>query len=531
MDLNKIIQELSQNEKKVLLTLKKLNGKASPQELVKQGDFTQDAEVMNAASWLQSKKLVAIEDHITTVYSLGKEGKRFVEKGIPEKRVLKLLSERKGIITLKDLSSFLDSDEIQIAIGWLKTNGWANIKKDTQYYPPGAADLTRKESTSEINKYYPAGSRIIEITDQGKKALEIESEEERALKYLDGHPNTTFEKTKLISLLSRKNVLKEKEKMTSTIVLTENGKKVLEKGIEITEEISQITSALIKTGDWERTAIRPYDIHAFAPALYGGKTHPLVALIGKIRNIFIEMGFQEIEGDYVESCFWDMDVLFIPQDHPAREMQDTFYCKNPKRIPIKEKTLLENIATVHENGGTTKSTGWGYQFSKTEGEKTLLRTHTTVSTIRYLYDHPQPPCKVFSIGRVFRKESIDTTHLPEFYQIEGIIHEENANFRQLLGILKEFYRRMGFEKIRFRPGYFPYTEPSMEVEVFWNNRWMELGGSGMFRPEVTEPVGVKSPVLAWGLGLERLAMQAFGLKDIRSLYISDLEWLQKTPLR
>ena len=242
------------------------------------------------------------------------------------------------------------------------------------------------------------------------------------------------------------------------------------------------------------------------------------------------MGFQEIQGDYVESCFWNMDVLFIPQDHPAREMQDTFYCKVPAKLPIQEKQLLEEIARVHENGGTTGSTGWGYKFSKTEGERALLRTHTTVNTIRYLYNHPKPPCKVFSLERVFRKEDIDTTHLPEFYQIEGIIYEENANFRQLIGILKEFYRRMGFEKIRFRPGYFPYTEPSMEVEVFWNGKWMELGGSGIFRPEVTEPIGVKNPVLAWGLGLERIAMLRYGLSDIRSLYISDLDWLRKTPL-
>jgi phenylalanyl-tRNA synthetase alpha chain len=255
-----------------------------------------------------------------------------------------------------------------------------------------------------------------------------------------------------------------------------------------------------------------------------------VKLIDDIRQIFVEMGFQEIQGDYVESCFWNMDVLFIPQDHPAREMQDTFYCKTPARLPITEKPLLEEIARVHENGGKTGSTGWGASFSKTEGERALLRTHTTVNTIRYLYHHPTPPCKVFSLERVFRKENIDTTHLPEFYQIEGIIHEEHANFRQLIGILKEFYHRIGFEKIRFRPGYFPYTEPSMEVEVFWNGKWMELGGSGIFRPEVTEPVGVKNPVLAWGLGLERLAMLRYGLNDIRSLYISDIDWLRNTPL-
>ena len=170
------------------------------------------------------------------------------------------------------------------------------------------------------------------------------------------------------------------------------------------------------------------------------------------------------------------------------------------------------------------------KFSKYEVKRALLRTHTTVNTIRYLYNNPEPPCKIFSIGRVFRKENIDTIHLPEFFQIEGIVHEENTNFRQLIGLLKEFYKRMGFEKIRFRPAYFPYTEPSMEVDVFWNNEWMELGGSGIFRPEVTEPIGIKNPVLAWGLGLERLAMLKFDLTDIRKLYVSDLEWLRKKSL-
>jgi phenylalanyl-tRNA synthetase alpha chain len=504
MDVDKTIKELSLNEKKVLLALKKLHGKGSPEEILKNGEFSQDVEVSNAASWLQSKKLVTMDNHIKTVYSLGKEGKRFVEKGLPEKRALKLLSDKKGTISLRDLSVVLDSDEISVAIGWLKTNGWATIRKEKD--------------------------TIIEITDKGKKALSEVTDVEKLLRLLHEHSEQEIEKDSIKPLASRKNVIKEKELITSTIILTDHGKKVVETGFEIQEEISQVTSAVIKNSEWKQKTIRPYDIHAFAPALYGGKPHPLVKLISEIRQIFVEMGFQEIQGDYVESCFWNMDVLFIPQDHPAREMQDTFYCKLPAKLPIQEKQLLEEIARVHENGGTTGSTGWGYKFSKTEGERALLRTHTTVNTIRYLYNHPKPPCKVFSLERVFRKEDIDTTHLPEFYQIEGIIYEENANFRQLIGILKEFYRRMGFEKIRFRPGYFPYTEPSMEVEVFWNGKWMELGGSGIFRPEVTEPIGVKNPVLAWGLGLERIAMLRYGLSDIRSLYISDLDWLRKTPL-
>jgi phenylalanyl-tRNA synthetase alpha chain len=504
MNIDRIIKELSQNEKKVLLALKKLHGTGSPEDIFKTGDFDQDVEVANAASWLQSKKLVTIEDHVTTVYSLGKEGKRFLEKGFPEKQALKVLSKRNGILSLKDLSGVLEKNEVPIAIGWLKKNGWATIRKE-------------KET-------------VLEITEKGKKECSEVSEDEKILNLLKKNDNIKIKKDKIKSLLSRKNVVKEKDIISSTVNLTSDGKKVLECGFELVDEISQVTSAVIKNSGWKEKVIRPYDIYAFAPALYGGKSHPLVDLISKIRQIFIEMGFMEIQGDFVESCFWNMDVLFIPQDHPAREMQDTLYCKTPSKIKIDENKLVDEIAKVHENGGGTTSTGWGYEFSKSEGERALLRTHTTVNTIRYLYNNPKPPSKVFSIGRVFRKESIDATHLPEFYQIEGIVHEEDTNFRQLIGVLKEFYKRMGFEKIRFRPGYFPYTEPSMEVEVFWNGEWMELGGSGIFRPEVTEPVGIKNPVLAWGLGLERLAMLKFGVTDIRSLYISDLEWLRKKSL-
>jgi phenylalanyl-tRNA synthetase alpha chain len=504
MDTEKIIKELSVNEKKVLLALQNLHGKSSLNEIFKTGGFIQEVEIANAASWLQSKKLVTVENHIKTVYSLGKEGKRYLEKGLPERRALLLLTEKNGTLPLKDLSTVLEADEIPVAIGWLKTNGWATLKKE-------------KET-------------CIEITPKGTLAVSETTEEEKLLRLLQEYPGQEIEKSSVKLLASRKNVIKEKELITSYIVLSDEGKKVLQAGFEIQEEISQVTSAIIKNSEWKQKTIRPYDIHAFAPALYGGKAHPLVKLISEIRQIFVEMGFQEIQGDYVESCFWNMDVLFIPQDHPAREMQDTFYCKVPSNVSIIEQQLLKEVAKVHENGGMTGSTGWGYSFSKSEGERALLRTHTTVNTIRYLYNHPQPPCKVFSLERVFRNENIDSTHLPEFYQIEGIIHEKDANFRQLIGILKEFYRRMGFEKIRFRPGYFPYTEPSMEVEVFWNGNWMELGGSGIFRPEVTEPVGVKNPVLAWGLGLERLAMLRYQLTDIRSLYISDLDWLRKTPL-
>jgi phenylalanyl-tRNA synthetase alpha chain len=505
MDFDRIINELSKNEKRVLIILKKLNGKSSPKEVLEKGKFQQEVEVINASSWLQSKKLVNLEERVKKVYSLAYEGKLYLEKGLPEKRALKLIKDKNGKVTLKDLSDVLKNDEIPVAIGWLKKKNWVIIKKED-------------------------GETVLEITEKGLKSVEIEDEDQKILIYLNDNPNSEIDRDKIKSLLSRKNLINEKEIVTNTIFLTEKGKEIIQRGFEIKDEISQITSAVIKNGEWEKKDIRPYDINAFAPAKYGGKAHPLVNLIHNIRQIFLEMGFQEIKGDFVESCFWNMDVLFIPQDHPAREMQDTLYCKTPSKFDIEEKDLLKRIADVHENGGITSSIGWDYKFSKDEGKRTLLRTHTTVNTIRFLYNNPKPPSKIFSIGQVFRKENIDSTHLPEFYQIEGIVHEEKTNFRQLIGILKEFYMRMGFEQIRFRPAYFPYTEPSMEVDVLWNNEWMELGGSGIFRPEVTEPIGIKNPVLAWGLGLERLAMLKFGLTDIRDLHISDLNWLRNQSL-
>lgn len=505
MSLDKIIDELSRNEKRVLLSLQELDGSGSPDQVMKTGSFTQQVEVMNAASWLQSKKLVQVKEYVKTVYALDKEGTYFLENGLPEKRVIQFLHSHDKKASFKDLNAVLKPYEIPIAIGWLKRKRWADISKE-------------------------AGETTLTLTDKGSAAVNETTEDELLLARLAKEPFSEVDEKKYAQMLNRSNVLKEKELITGEITLTDKGWDVVKQGITIIEEITQVTSEIIKNKSWENTPIRPYDVSTFAPSIHGGKPHPLVQLIDKLRSILLRMGFSEIEGNFVESAFWNMDVLFIPQDHPAREMQDTLYCKNPSSLPLDDEELVEIIKNVHEAGGDTGSDGWGYEFSVEEGKKALLRTHTTVNTIRYLYHHPEPPSKVFSIGQVFRKENIDSTHLPLFYQIEGIIHDPSVSFRQLIGILSEMYKQMGFEKIRFRPAYFPYTEPSMEIEVFWNNQWMELGGSGMFRPEVTEPLGINAPVLAWGLGLERLAMLKFGLNDIRQLYQSDFDWLQNQPL-
>jgi len=294
--------------------------------------------------------------------------------------------------------------------------------------------------------------------------------------------------------------------------------------------VGEITPELLQQREaWEAAEFRRFDVTLPSATPRMGRTHPMQALIERIRTIFLEMGFSELVDDYVQTAGWNMDALFIPQDHPAREMQDTFYLDNPASLPI-EQEHLDQWRAIHEHGGDTGSRGWGGSFSDDIARRGLLRTHTTVNTIQHLAKHPTTPCRVFSVDRVFRKEAIDRTHLPEFHQIEGIIMEEGADLPMLVTTLRTFYAKMGYPEVRVRPAYFPYTEPSLEVEVRWRGKWLELGGAGIFRPEVTEPLGCMAPVCAWGMGLERLAMLVLGLDDIRQLYISDLAWLRDQPM-
>ena len=343
-------------------------------------------------------------------------------------------------------------------------------------------------------------------------------------------PMDEVDKKMIDDLKGHYGLIAEDVRVKKTIRLADQGKEVLATGFELKEEVTQVTDAMIQSGGWEDVEFRKYDVQTFAPAFYPAKKHPLSRLGADVRKLYTDMGFTEVDEEYVEPAFWDLDVLYVPQDHPARELQDTFYLSNPSKFDLSsEEDLVKMVKNIHENGGDTGSTGWGGKWSRESAEQAMLRTHTTVNTIKYISKHPEAPAKVFSLSRIFRKESIDATHLPEFTQIEGIVIDENANFDMLISLIKEFYSKMGFDQIRIRPAYFPYTEPSLELEVFFNGKWMELGGAGIFRPEVVAPFGVKYPVLAWGFGFERLAMLKWNITDIRDLYISDIDDLKKSP--
>jgi phenylalanyl-tRNA synthetase alpha chain len=243
------------------------------------------------------------------------------------------------------------------------------------------------------------------------------------------------------------------------------------------------------------------------------------------------MGFSEVASPHVESSFWNFDALFQPQDHPARDMQDTFYVARPKTGILPDARLVDLVKATHENGGASGSTGWDYSWNVELAKKMVLRTHTTAASVQQLFKTPTAPAKYFCIGRVFRREAVDYKHLPVFTQVDGIIVEKDASLSHLIDILSEFYKRMGFKKIEIRPSFFPYTEPSLEIHVWLEHRkeWVEMGGAGVFRKEVTVPLGCDAPVLAWGLGMERLAMINYNIDDLRKIYISNIKWLREVP--
>jgi phenylalanyl-tRNA synthetase alpha chain len=504
------MQELSNIEKRVLLALGAIGDTATPERIAEKGGFSELVQVMNGSSWLQAKGLVKHEETMRTFIGLGREGEAALAGGLPERRVVGILAEKGGALALPDLQkdARLAPGDVNVATGWLKRKGLANVGRGE------------------------GGATVLSLTDKGRAvAAGGKTPDEQVLARLaQGEvPEADLDKDGLALLLLRQNVVKRREEITRLIHLTKKGRLALDKGVEVRDEVNELTTDLVGSGRWREVDVRPYDVTAFAPTATGGRKHPLRQIIDRIRQVFLEMGFSEIEGPYVRSAFWNMDVLFTPQDHPAREMQDTFYLHNPETAKL-DDALVARIQAIHEHGGDTGSRGWRNPWSRKVAEQNLLRTHTTVDTIEFLHLHPNPPVKVFSIDRVFRNEALDATHLPEFHQVEGIVMEEGANLRQLIGLLREFYAKMGFPELRVRPAYFPYTEPSLEIDVFYNDRWMELGGAGIFRPEVTDGVGVKHPVLAWGLGLERLGMMMLGLKDVRDLYVSDVEWLRNAPL-
>eukprot|EP00494_Astrolonche_serrata_P024234 UN24492 len=268
------------------------------------------------------------------------------------------------------------------------------------------------------------------------------------------------------------------------------------------EDITEIDAEVLeknvdKDGNWTGRSIKPMNLKAVAALPPLGCLHPLMKVRQEFREILIGMGFEEMKtNNYVESSFWNFDALFQPQQHPARDAHDTFFLHKPatSKIDPTKKDYFERVRQTHENGGDTGSLGWRMKWSAKEAEKNLLRTHTTAISSQMLYkcaqNKPFKPVKYFSIDRVFRNETIDTTHLAEFHQVEGFVADVGLTLGHLIGVIAEFFKAIGIPDVKFKPAYNPYTEPSMEI-FGWSpalKKWMEVGNSGVFRPEMLRPM-------------------------------------------
>ena len=465
--------------------------------------------------------------------------KELINKGLPEQLAAKKLEQVGGRLPIGDFIAWAKSSSIapNEVFKWGAARGWIErVKGDSDTYLL-LTETGKKRSNTDDD------IRAIS-EDRPPKPLYLGQLVERGI---------NLDRVRTL-LTNRPELAKIKSRTERVISITDKGAEALKSRARKVIERNTLTPEDLESGAWREIKLRPYDVKLAAKDVSPAKIHPPRKIIEQTRRAFLEMGFAEVVSPMVESAFWNFDALFQPQDHPARDMQDTFYMKEPAEAPLpsewnglqsvqqiaagNERTevrstdIVDNVRRTHEDGWETGSEGWGYKWSPDVSKQVVLRTHTTAATIRALAANPSPPGKFFCVGWTYRNETISFKHLPVFHQVDGIIIDEEANLASLMGTLQEFYSKMGFGRVKFKPAFYPYTEPSVDVVVYMESRgkWIEMGGAGIFRPEVTLPLGCKYPVLAWGLGIERLAMIRFGVSDIRELFGTNLGELEKVPL-
>ena len=470
-----------------------------------------DSAVMRAGLTLQENGLIKIQARPTTLIELTDEGQEYANKGLPERRLVDILESLNGKATLADIekSSKLEPKLIEIALGWAIRKKWVSFDKKTQ-------------TVRFLQKTWAEKDEMLLTEMSGKGLVSLLS----------------IDNLEAVETLKKRQLLKVKEKTERVFEITEDGRKAISKrevtSVKImpsTRPVTQLTPELIITGKWHTTKLQKYNIEAPVAKTWPGKKHPYLQFLDEVRAKLVNLGFQEMTGTSVETSFFNFDALYTPQDHPARETSDIYYVKDPQYGDISQHaTTVQHVAETHENGWKTGSTGWEYKYSLLTAQRLILRGHGTCLSARTLESkNLEIPSKHFSIARVYRPEITDKTHLSEFNQVEGIIIDENLTLKDLLGVLGKFAMEIaGADKVCFKPDYFPFTEPSVELSAYKEGYgWVEFGGSGIFRPEVTLPLGVKEPVIAWGLGVDRLFMMRAGIDDIRMIFSQDLDWLRR----
>ncbi len=478
---------LTSNERRVLNALVDAGG-ADAQTLSDDTGLGR-GPVEGALELLEDKGYAEVDESVETQHVLTDEGRRYAEDALPERRLHDFLVENDGA-TMDELRGL---EGFEIGIGHIRGKGWADVGETVE--PNDAPRGDDEEALEAI----ASGEEVDEVPEALIDRGLVESEEERTLQ----------------------------------VRITEQGRGAA--ADETSETVGELTHDLLASGDWKESDFAEYNVKADAETTYGGREHILRQMANRVKEVMTDMGFQEMEGPHVDAEFYINDHLFMPQDHPARTHWDKFLVEEPERIHELPDELVENVRKVHLEGAEGGD-GYHSEWDRDVARTLNLRGHTTSLSMRYLAEGVEPPARYFSVDKVYRNDTLDPTHLLEFFQIEGWVMAEDLSVRDLMGTFVEFYSHFGIEDIEFKPHYNPYTEPSFEIfgEHPETGELIEIGNSGMFRPEVLEPHGIDEDVevMAWGLALERLLMLIYGFEDIRDVHgtLCDLELLREVPV-
>ena len=410
-------------------------------------------------------------------YRLTEEGKRYLESGLPEKKLIEFLNSnpKKSIKIEKAIAHVRN---FSIALKWAMDKGWVDRERDEIFLVKMPTDIPEQKALDSIAKNEVVDDKLLEILLQRK--------------------------------LVEKAVIGDVDKLVG-------------------REVANLTTELLKTGIWKQVKFRPYNVEAVGKKVYSGKRQPYNQFLKQVREKLLELGFKEIRGRIIISEFWNFDALYQAQNHPSRDWTQTYNLKYPKYGTLPNKEIVERVKATHENGWKTGSTGWDYKWNPKKASQLMPIAHdTAISPMTLSSKDLEIPGKYFQIQRCYRPDVIDATHGVEFNQMGGFVIDEKLNFKHLLGLLKMLAVEFtGAKEMKFYTDYYPFTEPSVQVSVKHPQLgWVELAGAGIFREELTKPLGVDVPVIAWGFGIDRLAMFKLKLNDIRGLFSTDLQWLR-----
>ena len=468
-----------------------------------------------AVSWLTAKGLMEETARETVIaYELTDLGREYAEHGTPEERIVRLL-DGKGPLRIPEIVAALglENKDVGSAYGSLSRMGVLAMDDEKRI------ELKDPHAATDV--------RIIRgLLDRARSA------EGGTL----GHDELTESERRILEGVSKKRGaatapfrLIEREEVTHALTAAASpvAKRLAEAGIS-GEEIGRLTPEMLRTGGWRGKALRAYNINVPPAQAQIGRRNPYSAYLDEVKDKLVSLGFEQFDGSLVETEFWNSDALFMPQFHSARDIHDVYYLESPTHAREIEEPYLSQVASAHEDGWKTGSRGWRYGFDRDFTRRLILRSQGTAVSARTLRS-AKIPGRYFGMLRCFRPDDVDATHLSDFYQTEGIVLSEDVNLKTLLGLLEMFAVEVaGATDVKYVPGYFPFTEPSVEVHIKHPVLgWFELGGSGIFRPEVTMPQGVSVPVLAWGLGIDRMALMKLGLSDLRELFTPDIQSVRR----